>query len=364
MTRRLPRDRQRGIALLLVLWAFMILGVLALDFSRYMRDDAMAAVNFADETQGYYVALAGMQKALWQAKVAREQNPATGMRQGSVTDPRSKNRGDDGEEGDEDALQADGQWHADTFHGAKYEVRVTDEGGRIPINRANEGMLTRVITNLVRGGNATKGVNKRAEDEIAGIVDSILDWRDTDSLERTHGAESKWYRSNRGYPAKNGFFDFPQELLQVRGVTADLFYGSEDRPGLKDVITVFNKKTDTINARTVTAPVLQALLGLEAAEAADLVAQREENGADFVQMLQTKVAAIDPTLQEKLVDEPAHTVMIEARADTSQPRNQATVAAVWELEEGNLDEPQPLVWLDRAPWTGALPSGTIPEKPS
>ena len=90
MTARLPRDRQRGIALLLVLWAFMILGVLALDFSRYMRDDAMAAVNFADETQGYYVALAGMHKALWQAKVAREENPATGMRDGSAQDPKSK----------------------------------------------------------------------------------------------------------------------------------------------------------------------------------------------------------------------------------------------------------------------------------
>ncbi len=363
---RLPRDRQRGIALLLVLWAFMILGVLALDFSRYMRDDAMAAVNFADETQGYYVALAGMHKALWQAKVAREQNPATGMRTGSATDPKSahNNAGFDEQDDEDDTLKADGQWHADTFHGVQYEVRVSDEGGRIPINRANEAMLTRVITNLVRGGNATKGVNNRTEQEIAEIVDSILDWRDTDSLERTHGAESKWYRSNRGYPAKNGFFDYPQELLQVRGVTADLFYGSEDRPGLKDVITVFNKKTDTINARTVAAPVLQALLGLEAAEAADLIAQRDENPADFVTALQTKVAAIDPTLQDKLVDEPAHTVMIEARADSSQPRNRATIAAVWELEEGNLDEPQPELWLDRAPWTGALPTGAIPEKPS
>jgi general secretion pathway protein K len=363
MTARLPRDRQRGIALLLVLWAFMILGVLALDFSRYMRDDAMAAVNFADETQGYYVALAGMHKALWQAKVAREENPATGMRDGSTQDPRSKQNNDD-ESDDEEGLKADGQWHKDSFHGVEYEVRVTDEGGRIPINRADEQLLTRVITNLVRGGNATKGVNKQTDNQIAEIVDSILDWRDTDSLERTHGAESKWYRSNRGYPAKNGFFDFPQELLQVKGITAELFYGTEDRPGLKDVITVFNKKTDTINARTVTAPVLQALLGLEAGEAADLVAQREDNGADFVQQLQTRVAAIDPALQEKLIDEPAHTVMIEARADTSQPRNRATVAAVWELEEGNLDEPQPVLWLDRAPWTGALPTGAIPENPS
>ena len=55
-----PRHpRERGIALLLVLWIFMILGVLALDFARYIRDDAMAAVNFADETRGYYLALAG-----------------------------------------------------------------------------------------------------------------------------------------------------------------------------------------------------------------------------------------------------------------------------------------------------------------
>jgi len=34
----------------------MVLGVLALDFARYMRDDAMASVNLADETRGYYLA--------------------------------------------------------------------------------------------------------------------------------------------------------------------------------------------------------------------------------------------------------------------------------------------------------------------
>ena len=59
------RARQRGVALLLVLWVFMILGVLALDFSRYMRDDAMASVNLAEETRGYYLAIAGMQQALY-----------------------------------------------------------------------------------------------------------------------------------------------------------------------------------------------------------------------------------------------------------------------------------------------------------
>ena len=51
------RRRQRGIALLLVLWVFMLLGALALDFSEYMRDDAMAAVNLADGLDGSLVHL-------------------------------------------------------------------------------------------------------------------------------------------------------------------------------------------------------------------------------------------------------------------------------------------------------------------
>ena len=42
------RTRERGVVLLLVLWVFMTLGVLALDFSQYMRDDATTALNFTD----------------------------------------------------------------------------------------------------------------------------------------------------------------------------------------------------------------------------------------------------------------------------------------------------------------------------
>src|SRR5579864_6922407 len=70
------RSRQRGVALLLVLWVFVLLGVLALDFSRYMRDDAMAAINYADETHGYYIALAGMNRALYER--ARVLNASAG----------------------------------------------------------------------------------------------------------------------------------------------------------------------------------------------------------------------------------------------------------------------------------------------
>src|SRR2546422_10549142 len=66
------RRRERGVALLLVLWIFVVLGVLAMDFARYIRDDAMAAVNFSEETRAYYIALAGMNRTIFDADRARE----------------------------------------------------------------------------------------------------------------------------------------------------------------------------------------------------------------------------------------------------------------------------------------------------
>ena len=45
-----PDNRERGIALLMVIWIFMVLSVLSAQFSRAMRDDAVATQNLAEET--------------------------------------------------------------------------------------------------------------------------------------------------------------------------------------------------------------------------------------------------------------------------------------------------------------------------
>jgi general secretion pathway protein K len=351
--------RQRGIALLLVLWAFMILGVLALDFGRYMRDDAMAAVNFAEETQGYYVAVAAINKALLQAsKVLSGAAPEAG----NATDPA-----DDDEE--QDLLPTDGEWHEGTFHGATYQVRATDECGRVAINalaqRASQGVaedrdrLKRIVTNLLYGSNQTTGKSQKQAQDVDVIVDSIIDWVDPDHV-TTNGAERDWYRANRDYEPKDGFFDSPPELLLVRGVTADLYYGSGGRPGLRDIISVFCRgdRAAALNAKTVTAPVLEALFGLDADEAANLIEQRKEaDGATFLPLLQSALASRDPTMSENLVWQAARIVYVEARADTAHERNQSTVAAVVDLSDEISDGPNPLRWFDRAPWTGSLPGG-------
>ena len=219
-------------------------------------------------------------------------------------------------------------------------------------------MLTLVVTNLMRGGNKTTGMDRRASNEVATVVDSILDWRDTDHLKRAHGAESEYYLKRRPpYRAKNGFFDSPEELLMVRGVTPALFYGHDGMPGFRDVFSVYSR-SDHIHIRSAPAAVLQALLGVDADTAADLVAQRETDSNAFIQQVQAQV--VDPHLGGILTGdtEEPRTVLLEGRADTQAPRNQSSIAAVVDLTAESAEGARVIRWLDRAPWTGAILPGS------
>ena len=110
------------------------------------------------------------------------------------------------------------------------------------------------------------------------MVDSILDWRDPDELKRGHGAENDYYRKRRPpYTAKNGFFDSPEELLLVRGMTADLFYGHDDVPGLRDVVSAYSKSRK-LNLRTTSAACYRSCG--TAGDAQDLISQRDGDTAD------------------------------------------------------------------------------------
>lgn len=68
------------------------------------------------------------------------------------------------------------------------------------------------------------------------IADAILDWVDVDDNSRLYGVESEYYESlSPSYSCKNGPLETIDELLLVRGVTAELLYGEDaNRNGLLD----------------------------------------------------------------------------------------------------------------------------------
>jgi type II secretory pathway component PulK len=95
-----------------------------------------------------------------------------------------------------------------------YTVTITDECSKLNLNTASENQLLSLDTSAM---NET-------------IAESILDWRDTDEEIRTNGAESGYYQNlNVGYLCRNSNFRTPREVLRVRGVTDELFYGQNNR---------------------------------------------------------------------------------------------------------------------------------------
>ena len=214
---------QSGIVLFLVLWVLMLLSVIAGEFCRTMRTEVNVTRNFKEGTQAYYIAVAGLNRAI--AEIIR--NDVVPVKAESA------------ESEEEEAIK----WRINTdipavpFGQGQFEVKIENESGKININKAQRGLLKMMLD----------GFDLEESDKDV-IVDSILDWRDKDDLHRLNGAEGDYYLSlPEPYKCKNGDFDLVEELLLVKGVTPEIFYG-----GLRDMTTVYQDTGATsIKRRTL-----------------------------------------------------------------------------------------------------------------
>lgn len=249
-TRNSKLSSERGVALVVVLWIFIFLFVVAFDFSSSVREEGVAAHRYAEESEGYYLALAGFQQGLYEFLNQSLQQKQSG-------DPQ----GDDLFSGD---------WITRSFEGSFF--RLKDEAGKINLNRASETTLRCVLTKL-----------RIEEPRRSILVDSILDWRDEDKLHRTNGAEYDDYYKflSPSYTPKDGPFDAVEDLLWVRGVTPELFYGSEGEAGLKDIFTV-DSPIERVNLRTMPAEVCVAVSGLSLDECRKFKRLSEKTLADLL----------------------------------------------------------------------------------
>src|ERR1043166_4697965 len=189
------KSDQDGVALIIVLWIFIFLFVVAFNFSAVVRDEADAAHRFDQETQGYYLAVAGFQRGIYELLMQSQAN---------LVQPQPT-----GQQKENPAGFFDGSWREDELGDGTSRVRLLDETGKINLNRADEALLQRIFTNI--------GIDEPIR---STIVDSILDWVDPDDLQRTNGAETDYYQSlSPPYSPKNGPFDSVEDLLWIKGIT-------------------------------------------------------------------------------------------------------------------------------------------------
>jgi general secretion pathway protein K len=122
------------------------------------------------------------------------------------------------------------------------------------------------------------------ESDPTTIISSIKDWLDSgddDAITGLSGAESDYYQDlDPPYPCRNGPYVHLNELLLVKGISGNLFYGNDVLPGLSNYLTV-NGVSEAennsftydgkININTAELAVIAALLPSESAELAEAV---------------------------------------------------------------------------------------------
>jgi general secretion pathway protein K len=236
--------KEKGIALMMTLWVLVLLTVLAMNLSLFTRHGSRSTLNFKEDAQAYFLAVSAYEEAIGYLL--------------TDTDPQV------------DFMDEDGNFRTDAerdpvtgireMDDAWVELRISDEESRLNINRTRRDVLLRLLDYVGMPGDT-------AED----VADSLADWKDPDDLHHLQGAEDEYYE-DLGYITKSGPLDVPEELLLVKGVTPEYYYGTEeDTVYLRDLITTWGTG---INVNTVSGDVLE-VLGLSAVEIDTILGQRE-----------------------------------------------------------------------------------------
>ena len=249
----------RGAVLIVVLWILLAISLLALSFSAAIRTEVDASRNVVQQEQSFYLARAGIEYAVY--RILESQSAFSESQQ------RQEQRLGQTPEVLTGRLRLE-------LYGGGAEVQISDESGKLNLNLTPNHLLYNLMLAV--------GIEPLEADLI---TDSIEDWRDADELYRANGAESDYYLSlDPFYQAKNGPFDVPEELLLVRGVTLEIFYGRKGLTeagervefyGLQNYLTTFTA-ANRINLNSAPAQVLAAIPGLDFDTALQIINLRQQ----------------------------------------------------------------------------------------
>jgi len=193
------RSGQRGVALLLVLWACTLLAILLGGYAALARTEGLQARYDFAQTQAHYAAEAGVMRAVY-----------------GLQDPQAKQR-----------WIGDGRTY--TFHYGDATVRLSsvDEGGKVDLNTASPEVLQALFQ--------ATGMPQAQAQILAGRV---VDWRNPVNLVgAADSGRAAYAAAGRDYGPRNAPFASVEELQMVLGMTPALYRQ------LAGVITIWSGST-------------------------------------------------------------------------------------------------------------------------
>jgi len=229
-------DRQRGIALVVVLWLVVLITVIGSSHARNMRIETSLAFNHVGTARARALAEAGINRAIMELFVDN-------------TDTR---------------WPLDGTARQIQLNSGSVNIGIRDASGLLDLNKADQAQLEAVL--------GAAGADDALRLDLA---DAILDWRDKDTLRRLHGAEDTDYRhADLDWGSRDGPFASVDELRYVLGMTHELFVR------LAPYLTVHSGKND-VNLKYAPAWLFSALTSREREVPESLVVEDTQAGGPF-----------------------------------------------------------------------------------
>jgi general secretion pathway protein K len=265
----MPAGNNRGAALLITLTIITLLIASALELNRRGRTAVVFTAVARDRITLSHMASSGIDIAM--AILVKDKK-----------------------ESDTDSLQED--W-ADSekineilgdipFESGNVKVKISDELGRIQVNallKSSGGHEINSLQAQLWDRFLRLVPRDESEDESypTSVINSVKDWLDSnddDLITGLVGAESDYYQAfDPPYSCRNGpVFDL-DELLLVKGVTPDIYYGIVQAPSISPYMTIWGMNDESgkyegkININTAELPVITSLLPSEREDLAEAI---------------------------------------------------------------------------------------------
>ncbi len=220
---------QRGVALLVVLWACTLLAVLLGGYAILARTEGLQARYAFAQTQAHYAAEAGIARAIY-----------------ALQDPQPAQR-----------WIPDGRPYTFTYGAATVQVAVIDESGKVDLNAAAPAVLTGLFT--------AAGMEPRAAQVL---TDRVVAWRSFRSTVGPDPGDAAYASAGLDYGPRHGPFASIEELRMVLGIPAPVYRT------IAPQVTLWSGR-DAPNPATAPPLALAAIPGMDAAHIAQAQQARD-----------------------------------------------------------------------------------------
>ena len=235
-------SRTRGSALLMVLWLTAALSAIGLAVANNVRGETERTATNVEDVRAYFIARGAIQQAAMHVMWGSFFRAAEGQPIYHVPGDPSMNL---------------------SYPSAEVHVDIIPETSKLGLNARPEDLL-RLLAAL--------GVPEAQANEITA---AIVDWRKPVPPTETSPLDAYYLSLSPSFLPRHASFLENEELLLVKGMTSDLYYGTSlDRShaALRDCVSVYGS-AGAVDINTAPLPVLEAV-GLAPEDAATIVRTR------------------------------------------------------------------------------------------